>query len=238
MLRKSSFLSLIAVFASITVVLDTGILPQLSSGVWYGLVFLITPITGIVLGPAAGFLSTLIGVMVGHFIIPRGAEEFLFTIGAPIGAAISGLWFRKRWKEIFIYYSILLASYFLTPIAWQLPVLGMWDVYSAYFVLISMVLAQKMKLWKSKSSAIWLDLALSAFIGLEADVLFRIFLFIPGGTYHSIYGFSIDFLQVVWVAGAIFTPMKVVFSIVATTLLGSRLLTIFSMTKKGKMNIF
>ncbi|UCH37232.1 MAG: hypothetical protein JSV76_06000 [Candidatus Bathyarchaeota archaeon] len=235
-MRKTSFISVIAVFASLTVVLDAIIIPELSSGVWFGLVFLIAPITGIVLGPAAGFLSTFIGVMIGHLLIPRGIEEFLFTIGAPIGAAIVGLLFQHRWKTVFFYYTFLLASYFLTPVAWQLPVWGMWDVYCAYFVLIaSLVLKYKMKVQLSKSREVWLNLALSAFVGLEADVLFRIFILIPGGTYHSIYGLPIEMLQIVWVAGAFYTPIKVAISILLTTSLGPRLLAIRSVNEQIRL---
>ena len=135
-MKKSSYVSLIAVFAALNVVCDAIVIPQFSSGVWYGLVFPTVPITGIVLGPFAGFLSTLIGVLVGHTITPRGAEEFLFTLGAPIGAAVSGLLFRRGWKLVFVYYTVLLASYFVTPVAWQLPMWGMWDVYGAYLALL------------------------------------------------------------------------------------------------------
>jgi hypothetical protein len=125
-LKDPSFLSLIAVFASLNVVCDSFIGPPLPfSGVWYSWIFISEPITGILLGPLAGFFSNFIGVMIGHFIYFRGAEEFLFTLGAPIGAMISGLLYKGKCKMALTYYLALLGAYFATPIAWQLPFWGM-----------------------------------------------------------------------------------------------------------------
>lgn len=144
------FVALVAVFAALNVVCDSfaGI-PQFTEGVWYSWGFIIEPLNGIILGPFAGFLSTLIGVMIGHFIYFRGTPEFLFTIGAPIGAMISGLLFRGKWKVAFIYYTALFVAYFMTPVPWQLPIWGMWDTYCAYAaLLIFPFLKASGKVWK------------------------------------------------------------------------------------------
>jgi hypothetical protein len=227
-MKKTRMVSMIAVFAALNVVFDAIIIPQFSSGVWFGLVYLIVPITGIVLGPYAGFLSTLMGVFVGHAISPRGVEEFLFTFGAPLGAMISGMLFQKKWKLVFIYYTVLLLSYFITPTAWQLPIWGMWDVYGAYLVLLITMVFIWLK--GDRINPLKNDMFLygfCAFIGLEADILFRIFVFIPGQTYQSIYGLPLGVLQEIWVAGALITPFKVAISTIITALLGSRLASIY-----------
>lgn len=219
--EKSRFVSKVAVFTALTAVLDALIIPQLSSGVWFGLVYLIVPVTGILLGPRMGFLSTLIGVFVGHTISPRGLEEFLFTLGAPIGASMCSFLYQKRWIPLFGFFTVLLMAYFLTPIAQELPLWGMWDVYIAYFLLLLVIgiLHLKSHWWEN----IWVRYSLSAFIGLECDVLFRIFLFIPGGTYQSIYGLPVEILASIWVAGALITPIKVGVSTLLTTFIGPRL---------------
>lgn len=224
-MNRSRSISLIAVFAALIVVFDIMILPQFSSGVWYGLVFLIEPITGIILGPYKGFLANLIGVMVGHVLSPRGVEEFLFTLGAPVGAMVSGMLFKHDYKKIFIIYTIMLTSFFITPVAWQLPIWGIWDVLLAYLVLlVTSYYATKRTAQYQKATKTSLFLGLSAFIGLEADVLFRICLFIPAQTYQSIYGLPVEALQAIWVAGALITPIKVAFSAFTTALLGSSLI--------------
>lgn len=218
---KSRFVATVAAFTALTAVLDALIIPQLSSGVWFGLVYLVVPVTGILLGPWTGFASTLIGVFLGHTISPRGIEEFLFTIGAPIGAMMSGFLFQKRWPPLFGFFTVLLLTFFLAPVAQVLPFWGMWDVYLAYMLLLLVIGIQYLKpTWWANT---WVQYSMSAFIGLESDVLFRIFLFIPVGTYHSIYGLPLEILSSIWVAGAIITPIKVSISTLLTTIIGPRL---------------
>jgi len=219
-MKKSQFVSLVAVFASLNIVLDSLMgLPQPSSGVWFSWIFVSAPITGIVLGPYAGFLSTLIGVMIGHCIYFQGPYEFLFTLGAPIGAMVSGFLFRKEWKAVLTYFTVLLTMYFITPVSWQLLLWGMWDTYLAYAALIFVILLiAKPGSWKPESKGLRGIVALCTFIGLEADVLFRIFVFIPCQTYRLLYNFSVIELQSIWVAGAAETPIKAAMSIVVAAI--------------------
>jgi hypothetical protein len=218
-MRKSQFLALVAVFAAINVVFDSLIgLPELSSGIWYSWIFIVEPINGIVLGPYAGFLSSFIGVMIGHSIYFRDVYEFLFTLGAPIGAMVAGFIFRGEWKIVMTYYTALLGFYFITPIAWQLPIWGMWDVYLAYFILlvVAVIMARKGS-WNHESKGLLYVIALSALVGLEADILFRIFVLIPGQTYRLFYGLGTEALIPLWVEAAAITPIKVAISILVTT---------------------
>jgi len=231
-MRKSQFLALVAVFASINVVFDSLIgLPELSSGVWYSWIFIVEPINGIVLGPYAGFLSSLIGVIIGHSIYFRDVYEFLFTLGAPIGAMVAGFIFRGKWKMVLTYYTALLGFYFITPIAWQLPIWGMWDVYLAYFLLlvVAVIIARKGS-WNPKSKELLYVIALSALIGLEADILFRIFVLIPGQTYRLFYDLSAKALIPLWVEAAAITPIKVAISILVTTTVVSQLIKVIKKT--------
>jgi len=207
------------------------------SGVWDSWIFISEPITGIILGPFAGFFSNFIGVMIGHFIYFRGAYEFLFTLGVPFGAMISGLLYRGRWKIVLICYLGLLGAYLATPIAWQLPFWGMWDVYLAlgFLFAATAMMTRYKKLWNTRSNAcLFHILALSAFIGLEADVLLRIFIFIPCQTYQLFYGFDLSALQAIWVLGAIETPTKTALSTVITVITG---LPIINAVRKMSLDI-
>ena len=226
-MKKSVSVSLMAIFAAFNIVCDSLMgLPELSAGVWYSWIFLSEPITGILIGPYIGFLSSLIGVLIGHTVYFRDSYEFLFTLGAPLGAMISGLLFRGKWKAVLIYYTLLLAAYFATPIAWQLPFWGMWDVYCAYLVLLVAVIGGTFRgnLWKAEAKRLLYPLAVCTFVGLEADVLFRIFLFIPGQTYRIFYGFNVDALRLVWMAGAFETPVKVALSTIVVLIVGPPLI--------------
>jgi len=219
--KRSSFVALTAVFASFNVVCDSLVgLPQLSSGVWYSWIFVAEPITGAVLGPYAGFLSSLIGALIGHFVYFRGFEEFLFTLGAPLGAMISGFLFRGEWRAVLIYYLVLFGAYFATPVAWQLPWWGMWDIYVALGLLVFVTGSMKTRkgFWNTESSGLFHVLAFSAFIGLEADVLFRIFVLIPCQTYWLFYGWNVKVLRSVWMLGAAETPVKAALSTLVTVM--------------------
>jgi hypothetical protein len=216
---------LVAVFAAFNIVCDSLVVPPLLpySGVWYSWIFISEPVTGIILGPLAGFFSNLVGVMAGHFINFIDIYEFLFTLGAPIGAMISALVFRGKWGIVLAYYFALLGGFFAAPVSWQLPFWGMWDVYLAFAVLlVTVVVAAKWKsLWNVKSNIrLVYILALSTFIGLEADVLFRIFIFVPCQTYRLFYGYDVSVLQAIWAMGAVETPIKVALSTVVTVLVG------------------
>ncbi len=214
-MTKARDLSVLTMFVALTAVSDSisGI-PQLHSGVWYSWVFLMIPVNGIVLGPFYGFLATLMGVFAGHFIYFRGMEEFLFTIGAAVGSAICGLMWNRRIYPVVVFYTLGLVSYFLTPISFSLPLWGMWDTYLAYSVVLLLGFLS------SRVSSEWIDdhvrfwVAVCSFVGVEADVLFRIFLFIPGGTFRSIYGFPLEILWEIWVLAAVSTPIQVAISVV------------------------
>ncbi len=209
-LTKSKRISLIVTFAAVAALLDSipGI-PQFQSGVWYSWIFLVVPLFGFILGPVDGFFSILIGVLVGHSIYSRGIAEFLFTIGAPVGAMIAGMLFQQRRSIPIIFFTVLLVSYFLTPISWQLPLWGMWDVYLAFIVLLIITMINF-----SKSR-----LLINTFVGLEADILFRIFLLIPLQTYWLIYGFTPEAMKVIWVQAAFVTPIQVGIAILFTKII-------------------
>ncbi|MDI6905582.1 MAG: hypothetical protein QMD13_08910 [Candidatus Bathyarchaeia archaeon] len=221
--RESWFVSLIAVFAAFNIVCDSFLEQPLPfSGVWDSWIFIAEPINGIILGTYASFFSSFIGVMVGHSIIPRHSSEFLFTLGAPIGAMVSSLIFRGKWKIPLIYYLALLAAFFITPVSWQLPLWGMWNVYLAFgCLLVFVVVMKKWKgFWDTKSTGVRLlyIVALCTFIGLEADVLFRIFILVPCQTYQIIYTWNVAILQEIWKVGAVETSTKAALSILVNTM--------------------
>lgn len=224
-IKSSRFVALIALFAALNVVSDSiASLPELPSGVWYSWNFMVEPLTGIILGPMAGFSATFIGVMIGHYIHFIDIYEFLFMLGAPLGAMFSGLLFRRKWKPVLIYYSALLVAYFINPIAWQLPIWGMWDTYLAYIVLLFVIFKIRKDSLEYESKSLLYTIGFCAFIGLEADVLFRIFIFVPCQTFKLFYSFNIETLQLIWIVGAFGTPLKVAISTLVTTLIGHPLI--------------
>lgn len=85
---NSKVITQITLFSALGVESDIVITPSFSAGIWFGWIFIISPIAGIVLRPYNGFISTLISVMIGHTIIPRETiYEFIFTLEAPISSS-------------------------------------------------------------------------------------------------------------------------------------------------------
>lgn len=224
---KTRRIALIAIFTALSTILDFVVTPNFSAGVWYGWNFIMSPITGILLGPRDGFIATLISVMLGHSLNFRETVyEFVFTIGAPICSMISGLIFRGDWRKVFFFYSVLFVAYFSTSVSWSLPLWGMWDCYVAYATIISVWGLRRINFLnlEKKSKGRFL---LSAFVGLEADILFRIFLLVPCQTYRIFYGLTSEALKLIWaVPAALITPIKVVLSTMVTTLIGPPLINI------------
>ncbi len=216
-------LSLIALFAAFGAVCDSVVTPGFSSGVWFGWIFVISPLAGIVLGPYSGFLSTFISVMIGHSLFPRETVyEFVFTLGAPIGAMMSGFAFRGQLKRVVVYYTLMLGAYFATPISGKLPIWGMWDCYLGYAILIVLFIILTIR---GSTEINWMSpFAVSAFIGLEADVLLRIFIFVPLHTYQVFYGLTPEALVAIWsVPAPLITPFKVLLSTFLVTLIGPQI---------------
>jgi hypothetical protein len=227
---KARELSLIALFAALGVACDVVVTPGFSAGVWFGWIFVISPIAGIVLGPYNGFVSTLIAVTIGHWLVPRGTiYEFVFTLAAPTGAMISGFVFRGDWKKAFAYYTAMLVSYFVTPISWRLPSWGMWDCYVAYVILIALGVITSVR-GSDEINRMSL-FAVSAFLGLEADVLLRIFILVPCQTYRFFYGLTPEALVAIWAVPApLITPFKVLLSTFITTLIGPQIMRVLRET--------
>ena len=104
----------------------------------------------------------------------------------------------------------------------------MWDVYLAFICLliVSVIVKKWRKLWNTKSSSrLIYILALSTFIGLEADVLFRIFILIPCQTYQLFYNLDVNALQGIWILGAVETSTKAALSTIIAATVGLPIIT-------------
>ncbi|MFX1540874.1 MAG: hypothetical protein ACFFBX_08870 [Promethearchaeota archaeon] len=230
--NRSRIVAYLAVFIALVTVFDAvPIIPGLYSGVWDSWIFLLSPIIGVLLGPLYAILAVGLGSYLGHFIYFRDPFEFLFLLGAVLGTACAALIFQHRWKPVLIIYSVLLAGYFLTPVTWFLPLIGIWDILLAYVVLLFFILLISQKWWPAvHSQDIWLRLLFCVIIGLEADILFRVFILVPGQTYWLFYGWTVEVLQILWLTAGIITPTKVALATLFTVTIGFSLLQILPRT--------
>jgi len=222
----SRAVSFVAIFAAMTTILD--IIPAFgfTSGVWLSWAFLLSPIVGILLGPYLGALSVGLGSFLGHTIYYREPTEFLFMIGLSMGAAVAGFVYQHRWKPVVGIYSAMLLAYFLYPVSWGLPLWGIWDILVGYGIVLIYSATTIRGIWSDTSERNNVILLLfCAVIGLESDILFRVFVLIPGQV-HWVLGMTPEILYEIWLVAGIITPIKVVLSAFVVVTLGMQILRI------------
>ena len=212
--KVSLIVSSVAIFAAIHTIL--GLIP----GIWRSQMILIEPLEGVVLGPKGGFLSALIGGLLARFIRPRVPVMYLFGLGEPVGALVAGLTYKGAILPVVSIYTLMLLAYFLHPLGRILPAWCLWDIYIAYAVsLIYLIFSHRLGRRRE------LRLLIAALLGIEADVLTRIFLLIPVELYRVL-GLSERVLTILWIAGAFETPIETAISVFTTLVIGIPLLSI------------
>jgi len=222
--NSSRTVALVAIFAALTAVLD--IIPAFgfTSGVWDSWAFLLSPIVGILLGPYLGAYSVGIGSLIGHTIYYREPTELLFMLGLSIGAAVAGFVYQRRWKPVLGIYTAMLLGYFIYPVTWVLPLFGIWDILVVYgFVLVYSVVTKR-GIWTNSNERYNLFLLIfCTVIALETDILFRVFVLVPGQV-HWLFGWTPEILYGMWLVAGFITPIKVILAVLVMVTLGRQLL--------------
>ena len=237
-LTGSRSIAFVAIFAAIIAALDSmPMIPGFYSGIWDSWGFLLSPIVGILLGPVLGAISVGLGGFVGHIIYFRDPLELIFMFGAPVGAGIAGLVYQQKWRAVFAIYSLLLLVYFMTPVTWVLSLWGIWDVLAVFtltfgLTVFSILNKSATGILNSTSSR----LVLGTVIGLEVDILVRIFILIPGQFWWFFYGIPVEELQLMWLVAGFITPIKVIFAVIASLAIGKPLLHQFQQQKFDSWN--
>jgi len=223
--RSSLIAALVALFGALHAVLVA--IP----GIWRSWMIVILPIEGVLLGPKAGFLAALLGCLIGRLIRPRPGFYVIFGLAEPVGALVAGLAFKKKWRAVLTLFAVLLAAYFAHPLGRELPAWCLWDIYIALILIpaIPYVIGPALE-EKDNPKRLTPAVALAAFIGVEADVLTRIFVLIPMGLY-ALMGLTAGALYVAWLAGAVETPVESIVSVLVTTTVGVPLLVTLEKSK-------
>ncbi len=222
---SSRTVAFVAVFAAMTTVLD--IIPAFgfTSGVWDSWSFLLSPIIGILLGPYLGAISVGLGSLIGHSIYPRDLIELLFMLGLSIGAAMAGFVYQRKWKQVLGIYTALLLGYFIYPVSWGLPLWGIWDILVGYCLVMVFSFVTYRGIWSDTSDRYrLLMLVFCSVIALETDILFRVFLLVPGQIYWFYYVWTPADLYYLWLGAGFITPIKVLLATLIVVTLGRQLL--------------
>ncbi len=223
--NPSRTVAFVAVFAAMIAVLD--IIPAFgfTSGVWDSWSFLVSPIIGILLGPYLGALSVGLGSLIGHSIYPRDLIELLFMLGLSMGAAMAGFVYQRKWKQVLGIYTTLLLGYFIYPVSWGLPLWGIWDILVGYCLVMVFSFVTHQGIWSNTSERYrLLMLVFCSVIALETDILFRVFLLVPGQIYWFYYVWTPADLYYLWLGAGFITPIKVLLATLIVVTLGRQLL--------------
>lgn len=215
---------------ALVVVLDSiPILPGFYSGIWDSWIFILSPLIGVLLGPVTGAVAVGLGTLLGHLIYFRDPYELIFMMGAPVGTLMAGLVAQRRWKPVLAIYSALLMGYFLSPVSWALPLWGIWDTLFGFclVVLFAAVSHTKPGLFTTEESRVSIfALGLATVIGLESDVLLRVFIFVPCMTFSLFYGLTIEQLQILWLGAGVITPFKVLLAVILGLTIGQKIIDV------------
>ena len=138
---------------------------------------------------------------------------------------MAGLVFQKRWKPVLSFYSLLLIGYFIYPVSWTLPIIGIWDILVGFgFVVMFSILSNRNWWSKTTEKKDLLNLVFCTVIGLESDVLTRVFILVPGQMYWLLYGMTPEVLQGLWLLAGIITPIKVIMATIVMVTIGYQVL--------------
>jgi len=212
---KAHRTAIIAIFAALHAML---FLPE---GPWRSFVIYLMPIEGIVLGPAAGFSSALLGSTIARLIKPTPYWMF-GIIAEPLGVVVAAFLARQRWKETALVYGIMLGAYFIHPYGRTLPLWTILDLLVA-FVLIYPASKVGRWVWEKQGLRFPIAVVLIAFVSTVADSMTRVFMLVPGGLY-TVLSSSYEVFANIFIGSAIESYIEDLLVCIATLAVGVPLL--------------
>ena len=215
---RSVLISLIATLAALHSILS--VMP----GVWRRWSIVMEPLEGLIAGPMGGAAAAFVGALVGRVLKPDAfLIENFFGFAEGIGALGAGFLAKGRWKPVAIVYIILLGAFLVHPVAKIVPLWTLWDIYLAFIALIVVGLLFKGIFVRRDPKGLPFRIGFIAFIAVELDVLFRIFMLIPLGLY-KLFPIPLELMPEIFIAGAFTTPLEAGYTVVISSIIGSAVL--------------
>ncbi|MGC8961799.1 MAG: hypothetical protein ACP5K1_05070 [Candidatus Bathyarchaeia archaeon] len=193
-------------------------------GVWRRWSIVLEPLEGLVAGPTGGVAAAFIGALAGRILKPDALPvENFFGFAEGIGALGAGLLAKGRWRLVASIYVIILAGFLLHPVARIIPLWTLWNIYLAFIVLLVSGLLFKEVLNRRDPKGLPFRIGIIAFIAVELDVLFRIFMLIPLGLYR-LYPIPLELMPEIFIAGAFTTPLEAGYTVAVCGIMGPAVL--------------
>lgn len=215
-MRSSLKIALTAVFAALHTVLYFA-----SFGLWRNWAIYLEPVTGILLGPWAGFSAALIGSAIGRMIRPDPLWMF-GIVAEPLSVLMIAFLAKRRWLPVLATYGVMLVAYFLHPFGTLLPLWTILDVLLGLVLIYPVARFHRLGAEEDKRF-LPLSVILVSFVGTVTDSLTRIFLFIPAGLYAFL-GLSFDQVFFTFTTGAVASYIEDLIVVAVSLLVGVPLL--------------
>lgn len=214
---RSVLISLIATLAALHSILS--VMP----GVWRRWSIVLEPLEGLIAGPVGGVAAALVGALVGRVLKPDAfLIENFFGFAEGIGALGAGFLAKGRWKPVAAIYTILLGAFLVHPVARIVPLWTLWDIYLAFTVLVVGLFSKRI-FTRRDPKGLPFRVGFIAFIAVELDVLFRIFMLIPLGLYR-LYPIPLELMPEIFIAGAFTTPLEAGYTVAISSIIGPAVL--------------
>ncbi|MBS7644928.1 MAG: hypothetical protein QXR65_05425 [Candidatus Bathyarchaeia archaeon] len=193
-------------------------------GVWRRWSIVLEPLEGFVAGPMGGVAAAFAGALAGRILKPDAFPvENFFGFAEGIGALGAGLLAKGRWRPVAFLYAILFAAFLVHPVARVVPLWTLWDIYLAFTTLLVSGLLFKAVLNRRDPKGLPIRVGVTAFVAVELDVLFRIFMLIPLGLYR-LYPIPLELMPEIFIAGAFTTPLEAGYTVVVCGVVGPAVL--------------
>jgi len=208
--RRTSQVALVSVLAALHIVLS--LIPGPVG--FRRLSIIIEPLEGLLGGPILGFSAALVGWIGGRLVRPDAfyVENF-FGLAETIGALGAGLLANRRWVPVTVVYGGLIFSFLISPFAGFVPLWTLWDTYLGFLACFpTAILLRGTTPGKAAGKMLVITVALISFISVELDAMARIFMLAVLGLYRA-YGLPNSAWEVIFIAGAVQTPIEAAYTI-------------------------
>ena len=239
---KTKIIAIVSIFTALYAVLR--IIPTVpmigSSGNWFSVSDVISPIYGIILGPYIGGLSIILGTFLAMAMGRPVSFMFLDFLPATVAAVSLGFLIKRKWVPVIALNIVLLVAFLIHPstsIFVNVPLSGTtlplpfaWLHIVALAILVS-PLGRKAAQWVSTLTAtkIATGIAILVFIGtmmqhLTGNLLFETIMAQPIG------GIPVEGYPDIWASIFFVYPVERIVLVIVATIIGTPLLRILKNT--------
>ena len=161
-----------------------------------------------------GFTAALVGWLGGRLVRPDAFYiENFFGLAEACGAMAAGLLATRKWLPVTLLYGGFLSSFLISPFARIVPLWTLWDTYLGFLACFpAAILLRKTTPSEAVGKVLVMTVALISFIAVELDAMTRIFMLAVLGLYQ-VYGLPNSAWGVVFIAGAVQTPIEAAYTV-------------------------